>query len=140
MADNLAIARRSSAMRKIKNKNTSPETALRLLIRKLGFSGYRLHRKNLPGRPDVAWIRRKLAIFVNGCFWHGHDCKRGSRVPKTNTEYWKNKIEKNRHRDLLHIQQLKEQGWGVLVVWECELKDQIAVTEKLKHFLELVSH
>ena len=122
-------------MRRIKSKDTSPEIALRLLVRELGFSGYRLHRKDLPGKPDLAWIGRKQAIFLHGCFWHGHDCPRGARIPKTNTRYWQTKIEKNRRRDIQHTAQFTEQRWRVLTVWECELKNKIALAARLKAFL-----
>ncbi|HCA27739.1 MAG TPA: very short patch repair endonuclease [Betaproteobacteria bacterium] len=135
MADNLTSAQRSRAMRRIKSKDTSPEIALRLLVRELGFSGYRLHRKDLPGKPDLAWIGRKQAIFLHGCFWHGHDCPRGARIPKTNTRYWQTKIEKNRRRDIQHTAQFTEQRWRVLTVWECELKNKIALAARLKAFL-----
>lgn len=122
-------------MRRIKSKNTSSEIILRKIIRELGFTGYRLHRKDLPGKPDLSWPGRKLAIFLHGCFWHGHDCPRGARVPKSNTIYWQTKIEKNRQRDLLHESQLMEKGWSVLIVWECELKYKETLMQKLKDFL-----
>lgn len=135
MVDNLSLAQRSGAMRRVKSKNTSPELSLRRLLRQLGFRGYRLHGDYLPGKPDIIWIGRKLALFVHGCFWHGHDCPRGARIPKTNTDYWLNKIDKNRKRDTLHLALLESHGWRVLIVWECELKNQIALTEKLGCFL-----
>lgn len=110
--------------------------AVRHLIRALGFSGYRIHRKELPGKPDIAWIRRKLAIFVHGCFWHGHDCSEGSRKPKSNQDYWIPKIERNRKRDIENISALEERGWNILVIWECEIKDKAALSEKLLQFLQ----
>jgi DNA mismatch endonuclease (patch repair protein) len=122
-------------MRRVKSKNTSPELALRRLVRQLGFSGYRVHRQNLPGKPDLAWGVRKQAIFLHGCFWHGHDCLRGARMPKSNTSYWQAKIEGNRQRDARHLAELEEMGWRTLVVWECELKNEEALIAKTKAFL-----
>lgn len=135
MADNLTLAQRSDAMRRIKSENTAPEIAIRLLVRGLGFSGYRLHRKDLSGKPDLAWISRKKAIFLHGCFWHGHDCPRGSRMPKSNATYWQTKIDKNRQRDIQHITQLTEQGWCVMIIWECELKNKEGLAGRLTAFL-----
>jgi DNA mismatch endonuclease (patch repair protein) len=127
-------AQRSATMRAVKSRDTSPELAVRKLLR--GFAPhYRLHRKDVPGNPDVAYVGRKRAIFVHGCFWHGHDCARGARMPKANAEYWEAKIAKNRARDAANAEKLKEQGWRALVVWECELKDLTALEEKLRGFL-----
>ncbi len=89
---------RSAVMRRVKGRDTSPELALRKLLTRLGYR-YRLQRKDLPGRPDLAMAGRKAAIFVHGCFWHGHDCRRGARVPKANAEYWIAKVASNRARD-----------------------------------------
>jgi DNA mismatch endonuclease, patch repair protein len=126
---------RSDNMRRIRSKNTGPELAVRRLIWELGFPGYRLHRKDLPGKPDIAWIGRRLALFVHGCFWHGHDCAEGIRKPKTNQTYWIPKIERNRKRDAENIATLEANGWRVIVIWECELKDEAALAETLIRFL-----
>lgn len=126
---------RSRTMRAVKSRNTSPELAVRRLLRENGLTGYRLHRKDLPGKPDVAFIKRKRAIFVHGCFWHGHDCPRGNREPATNVEYWRKKISNNRRRDLIHIAKLEQLGWAVLTVWECELKDMPALAKKVVNFM-----
>ena len=125
---------RSENMRRIRSSDTAPEIAVRLLVRTLGFPGYRLHRKDLPGKPDSAYVGRKKAIFVHGCFWHGHDCKEGSRRPKSNTGYWLPKIENNARRDAAHVAELQSKDWSVLVVWECELRDPSKVTQRLSGF------
>lgn len=134
--DNLDPLRRSENMRRIHSKDTKPELVVRKLVRSLGFTGYRIHRKDIPGKPDLVWIGRKLAIYVHGCFWHGHDCKEGIRKPKSRVDYWLSKIERNRQRD--HEQQaaLKSQGWRVLVVWECELKNGDTIGVRVKKFLK----
>lgn len=122
-------------MRQIRGKNTAPEIAVRQLCREIGFSGYRIHRKDLPGKPDLAWIGRKLAVFVHGCFWHGHDCAEGIRKPKTNRDYWIPKIDQNQRRDAENIMRLCAAGWDVIVVWECELSKKDYLKKKLKRFL-----
>lgn len=112
---------RSRIMARVKARDTTPELRVRRLLREMGRIGYRLDRRDLPGRPDVAFIGRRRAFFVHGCFWHGHDCKRGARVPKTNTDYWLAKIARNKARDAKAEAALLAQGWRVLVVWECDL-------------------
>ncbi len=133
--DNLDPLRRSENMRRIRSKDTKPELVVRKLVRSLGFTGYRIRRKDIPGKPDLAWIGRKLAIFVHGCFWHGHNCKEGIRKPKSSVDYWLSKIERNRQRD--HAQQatLESLGWQALVVWECELQNSGEVAARIKHFV-----
>ena len=133
--DKLAPERRSENMRKIRGKNTAPELAVRKLCRELGFTGYRIHRKDLPGKPDLAWVGRKLAIFVHGCFWHGHDCLEGIRKPKSNRDYWLPKLERNRRRDIENIAALKTIGWKVLIIWECEIAVKDNFLNKLHKFL-----
>ena len=93
--------------------------------------GYRLHRADLPGKPDIVYAKRRLAIFMHGCFWHGHDCTRGARAPKTNAAYWGAKIARNRARDLKTLAAYEAMGWRVLVVHECELKDKTALSARL---------
>lgn len=134
--DKLSPEHRSENMRNIRGKNTSPELAVRKLCRELGFSGYRLHRKELPGKPDLVWLGRKLAIFVHGCFWHGHDCSEGLRKPKSNRSYWIPKIERNQQRDAESISNLRAAGWNVLVIWECEIAEQGHLSQKLLKFLK----
>ncbi|MGQ2908815.1 MAG: very short patch repair endonuclease [Aliihoeflea sp.] len=113
---------RSRTMRAVKSKNTAPEMVVRKLIHGMGYR-FRLHRKDLPGSPDLVFPSRRLALFVHGCFWHGHDCKRGARTLKANTEYWTAKIERNRDRDSRAIRALAQKGWRTGVIWECELRD-----------------
>jgi DNA mismatch endonuclease (patch repair protein) len=126
-------ALRSRTMRAVKSKNTSPELYVRRLLHAQGYR-YRLHRKDLPGCPDLVFNRRKRVIFVHGCFWHGHGCARGSRVPKSNTEYWRTKVARNRSRDVLAQQQLEASGWKVMAVWECELREEATLLERLSQF------
>lgn len=126
---------RSAVMRRVKARDTKPEMLVRRFLRALGHTGYRLDRRDLPGRPDIAYIGRRLAIFVHGCFWHGHHCKRGARVPKTNTEYWMAKIERNKARDAASVEALEAIGWDCLTIWECELTDRAAVRRRLFEFL-----
>lgn len=133
--DKIDSTRRSENMRRIRSKHTGPELAVRRLVRSLGCTGYRLHRKDLPGKPDLAWIGRRLAILVHGCFWHGHECKEGSRRPKSNQAYWLPKIERNRTRDRENVHDLQAAGWRVLTVWECELADGPKLTKRLRRFL-----
>ena len=123
-------AQRSAIMRAVKSRDTQPE----LVVRKLLWSiapGYRLYRADLPGKPDIVYARRRLAIFVHGCFWHGHDCARGARAPRTNAAYWSAKIARNRARDVATLQKLAAQGWWTLVIHECELKDIDALQSRL---------
>ncbi|QGM44625.1 very short patch repair endonuclease [Methylocystis heyeri] len=127
--------KRSAIMRAVKSQDTSPELAVRALLRRFA-PFYRLQRKDLPGKPDIAYIGRKRAIFVHGCFWHGHDCARGARTPKANADYWKAKIARNRARDAANLEKLSAQGWRSLTVWECELKDRDALEKRLREFLE----
>jgi DNA mismatch endonuclease (patch repair protein) len=117
---------RSAAMRAVKSRDTSPERAVRALLRPIA-PGYRLHRADLPGKPDVVYASRKLVIFVHGCFWHGHNCARGARSPKTNADYWGAKIARNRDRDVRTLAAYAAMGWRTLVVYECELNDKASL-------------
>jgi len=120
--DIFSVAKRSELMRSIKGKNTQPEILIRRLLHRSGFR-FRLHDKKLPGTPDIVLKKYKTVILINGCFWHGHtSCKRGVSLPKTRTDFWKAKIEKNRERDKSNIEKLQQLGWKVLTVYECELK------------------
>jgi len=121
-------------MRAVKSKDTVPEMLVRKLIYRLGFR-YRLHNATLSGKPDIIFNKRKKAIFIHGCFWHGHLCKRGDRIPATNTEYWLQKIGRNKTRDKQVVEKLELEGWAVLIVWECELKDAVLLKNKLVEFL-----
>ena len=131
MTDVFSKEKRSDVMRQVKAKGTTPELKVRKLLWAMGLR-YRLHRKDLPGAPDIVLPGRKLAVFVHGCFWHGHECARGARVPKQNRPYWTQKIERNRQRDTRTQAELKARGWTPLVVWECELKDSAALEARLQ--------
>ena len=122
-------------MRRISSKNTGIELTTRRLVRELGFTGYRIHRRDIPGKPDLAWIGRRLAIFVHGCFWHRHDCKEGQRRTKSNRSYWVAKIDRNSQRDQEHVATLESEGWQVLIIWECEFSDLENLRSKLTNFL-----
>ena len=109
-------------MRKVRSKNTTPELRLRKLIHGMGYRGYRVHYDKLPGKPDVVFIGKRQVVFVHGCFWHGHDCNAGKNIPKSNLEYWNDKLSGNKARDKRNIREIKNEGWNILVIWECELK------------------
>jgi DNA mismatch endonuclease, patch repair protein len=126
---------RSRIMRAVKGRDTDAEMIVRRLLHGLGYR-YRLHGKELPGKPDVTFRSRRKVIFVHGCFWHGHDCKRGDRMPKSNRAYWTAKIARNKVRDERHGAVLAAMGWSVLTVWECELRDRNELVRRLCVFLE----
>ena len=126
---------RSSIMRAVKSKDTSPELSVRRLVHRLGYR-FRLYRADLPGKPDLAFVSRQAVIFVNGCFWHGHGCKRGARLPKTNSGYWISKIARNAKRDQRNLSRLRRAGWRVLIVWECQLTDENKIATRIKRFLD----
>lgn len=134
MTDRFTPEQRSAVMRKVPGKDSSAEMKLRRLLTRMGLR-YRLHRKDLPGSPDVAMPGRRLAVFVHGCFWHGHDCKRGARLPVANADYWTAKIARNRARDAAAVEALERIGWRPLTIWECELKDESAVEERVRKAL-----
>ena len=125
---------RSAVMRRVKGAGTTPELAVRRLVWRLG-GRYRLNRKDLPGKPDIVLPGRRLAIFVHGCFWHGHDCARGARVPKANRDYWVAKVGRNRARDIAAREALTARGWRVETVWECELKEAAALEARARGWL-----
>jgi DNA mismatch endonuclease, patch repair protein len=125
---------RSWTMSRVKSKDTTPEITVRRLLHGLGYR-YRLHGKNLPGKPDLVFAGRRKVVFVHGCFWHGHDCKRGARIPATRQEYWTAKVARNKERDARTVSSLEQAGWDVFTVWECELKDRAALVDRLTQFL-----
>lgn len=134
--DRLDAQRRSENMRKIRSKNTKPEIRLRSLLHRDGYR-FRLHAKDLPGKPDVVFASRKKVIFVHGCFWHQHQACREGRLPGSRQEYWKPKLERNRQRNETAITTLRKAGWEVLIVWECQLnKNAEAVLLDAKAFLD----
>lgn len=136
MVDNLSKADRSQQMARVKSRNTKPEILTRSLLSSLGFR-YRLHQRGIPGRPDISNKRRRIAIFVHGCFWHRHDaaaCKL-ARLPKSRVHFWQTKLEGNKARDEMVVADLKRAGWRVGVVWECELRDKRRTLEKLRRLV-----
>ncbi len=120
--DVLTAEQRSRNMAAIKSRDTRPEMAVRRLLHGLGFR-YSLHRKDLPGRPDLAFPSRKKVVFVHGCYWHMHDCRYGRVAPATRAEFWRAKRQANVQRDRRSAESLEQQGWTVIVVWECEVRD-----------------
>ena len=121
--------KRSEVMSKIKGKNTKPEIILRSQLFKQGFR-FRIHQKNLPGKPDIVLSKYRTVIFVHGCFWHYHkDCREG-RIPSTNSKYWKEKLQRNIARDKANIKALRKDKWKVFVIWECEIEKQLERTMK----------
>lgn len=125
---------RRRTMRAVKGRDTATEMTVRRLAHSLGFR-YRLHRRDLPGTPDLVFPARRAVVFVHGCFWHQHHCPRGSRLPKTRREYWESKLRRNQNRDRRNQKLLREMGWRVLVVWECQIKDDQRLATTLQRFL-----
>jgi DNA mismatch endonuclease (patch repair protein) len=131
--DNRSAASRSALMRQVKAKNTIPERTLRTLLHRWGYR-FRLHRSDLPGKPDIVFPSRRKVIFVHGCFWHRHpNCSKGS-IPKSRADYWIPKLQRNVERDIENMDCLQRLGWQVLIVWQCELHEKATLFE-LKHFL-----
>jgi DNA mismatch endonuclease (patch repair protein) len=124
---------RRRIMQAVKSGNTKPELVVRRLLHGMGYR-YRLHRKDLPGRPDIALISRRRAIFVHGCFWHGHNCRKG-RLPKSRLDYWGPKLERNKERDEEKTKMLESLGWAVLVIWQCETGDLDTLSSRLRKFV-----
>ena len=134
--DVLTPEQRQRCMASISGKNTKPE----LIVRKLLFSmgnRYRLHYSNLPGKPDLVFSRKRKVIFIHGCFWHRHDCKKGKSLPVKNSEFWKNKLTDNTNRDDKNIRDLKQLGWNVLVIWECQIRNVEWLIENLHFYLKV---
>ena len=131
--DTISRARRSELMSRIRSKNTRPEMAVRSALHKLGYR-FRLHSKHLPGRPDIVLPRHKKVVLVHGCFWHGHSCQLGSK-PKSNRSYWSPKLRGNRARDKRNLASLIELGWAPLELWECEIRKDRRISEKLQAFM-----
>ena len=133
MTDRLTLVQRSALMRQVRGKDTAPEMIVRCLAHAEGYR-YHLHRKALPGKPDLAFPGRRKVVFVHGCFWHGHGCKIG-RLPKSRPEFWQPKIARNRERDAENIAALAALGWQTLAIWQCETKDTEALRQRLAKFL-----
>lgn len=128
--DVLSEAARSDLMSKIRVRNTRPEMMVRSLLHKTGFR-FRLNVKDLPGQPDIVLPRYKTVIFVHGCFWHGHSCPKGRKLPMTRKEFWAKKLARNTERDKENFRDLRELGWRIVVVWECELKEPASLLERI---------
>ena len=138
MADTVTPKRRSEIMSNIRAKGMKPEMAVRRITHAMGYR-YRLHRKDLPGKPDLVFPGRRKVIFVHGCFWHQHAdlaCKI-SRRPRSNQDYWLPKLERNVKRDAEHQARLTELGWDVLVIWECDVESGDGIADLIREFLKL---
>lgn len=134
MADNRTPEQRRRIMQSVQTRNTGPELSVRRILFNLGYR-YRLHRRDLPGSPDIVFPGRRKVIFVHGCYWHGHGCAKG-RLPKSRLEYWGPKIEANRARDKRNRRDLKATGWSALTVWQCETaKFPLRLIHRLTQFL-----
>ncbi|MBZ9684340.1 DNA mismatch endonuclease Vsr [Mesorhizobium sp. CO1-1-7] len=134
--DTLSTTERSERMARIHGRDTKPEMVVRRLLHGMGYR-YRLHRGDLPGKPDIVFGKRKKAIFIHGCFWHRHDdpACRLARLPKSRLDFWEPKLSANAERDALKQDALKRLGWNVLVVWECELRQSEQLENKLRQFV-----
>jgi DNA mismatch endonuclease (patch repair protein) len=134
--DKISAERRSGNMRQIRAENTAPEILLRRLLHGAGYR-FRLHRKELPGKPDMTFPGRRAVIFVHGCFWHQHRACQDGHIPGSRTDYWVPKLRRNVKRDMRVRRELRNLGWRVLVVWECELKSPEKVLRKAEKFLQI---
>lgn len=137
MADVFSVKKRSEIMRSIHGKDTKPEMIVRKLVFKLGFR-YRLHVKKLPGNPDLVFPSKKKIIFVHGCYWHRHRCKKGRSLPSTNINFWAEKLEKNKNRDIKKRRELRHKGWEIMIIWECQTtpKKTDRLVNRIINFLE----
>lgn len=138
--DIISKEKRSHIMSLIKSKNTKPELIVRSFLHHQGLR-FRLHKKDLPGQPDLVFKKFNTVIFVHGCFWHGHDdpnCK-SSHIPKSNSQFWSNKIEKNQNRDKSNMEKLKTLGWRIITIWECEIKKP-QILDKLLYNILATNH
>ncbi len=133
--DGLTAEARSAIMRAVKSRDTTPEIKVRKIAHAAGYR-FRLNGDSLPGKPDIVFWGRKKAVFVHGCFWHGHKCKRGDRMPASNVDYWTKKIARNLVRDAAVREELERVGWRSLIIWECQIKDREAVLQALRGFLD----
>lgn len=135
-ADVFTSEKRSAVMRAVKARDTTPERVVRAAVRALGYARrYRLNGAHLPGKPDLVFPALGKVVFVHGCFWHGHDCRRGARQPKDNAAYWRAKISRNRTRDARTVGELRANGWSALIVWECESRHAETLSQRLDLFL-----
>jgi DNA mismatch endonuclease (patch repair protein) len=133
--DSVSPEKRSWVMSQVKGRNTRPEKLVRSLLHSMGYR-FRLQRKDLSGKPDIVLPKYRAAIFVHGCYWRRHDCPNGQRLPKSRLNFWLPKLEGNRERDIRKQTLLREQGWNVLIIWECQLRDTDVLQEIIRAFLE----
>lgn len=137
--DHLPVDQRSKVMARVRSKDTTPELAVRRVAHSLGLR-FRLHRKSLPGSPDIVFPRWKIAILVHGCFWHQHPgCKRAT-VPQSRTEFWQTKLARNMERDEAAVAALENLGWHAEIIWECEAKDTLALVKRLRRIFRHARH
>jgi DNA mismatch endonuclease, patch repair protein len=134
MTDVLTPQQRSFNMSRIRSRDTRPEMIVRSIVHRMGFR-YQLHKKDLPGKPDLVLVRHRNIIDVHGCFFHMHDCPYGNVRPATNAEFWQNKRKSNKDRDRRNVEFLKKDGWRVLIVWECQTRNRNALEKTLIDFL-----
>jgi len=133
--DTLGARQRSKRMALVRGKDTKPELLVRRLVHGLGYR-YRLHRRDLPGTPDLVFPARRRVIFVHGCFWHRHIDGALARLPKSRIDFWLPKLEGNVERDARNLHELRKLGWGVMTIWECQLSDTARVVSRIKRFLD----
>ncbi|HET6248168.1 MAG TPA: DNA mismatch endonuclease Vsr [Tepidisphaeraceae bacterium] len=134
MPEKFTKAERSRIMAAVKSRDTKPELLIRRLVHRLGYR-FRLHRRDLPGTPDIVLPRLRKIINVHGCFWHMHSCRHAQRAPRANALYWRNKRLANARRDRRNLRRLRRAGWEVLVIWECQLKDVQRMADRIRRFL-----
>lgn len=134
MIDTLTKEERSERMSRIRSRDTGPELVVRRIVHGMGYR-YRLHRSDMPGKPDLVFGPRRKVIFVHGCFWHRHEDCRLARLPKSRLEFWQPKLEANRIRDERNRYELTRKDWGVLVIWECEIKEESRLRQRIREFL-----
>jgi DNA mismatch endonuclease (patch repair protein) len=135
VADTLTPTQRRKCMAAIRGRDTKPELIVRSIAHRLGYR-FRLHAVDLPGKPDLVFRSRRAVVFVHGCYWHMHKCKRGRSTPVANAAFWKAKREGNRERDRRTLAALRRAGWRVAVVWECEIRNAVRLSERLARFLD----
>jgi DNA mismatch endonuclease (patch repair protein) len=138
MPERFTQTERSRIMAAVKSHDTKPEMIVRRIVHRLGYR-FRLHRRDLPGTPDIVLLKYRKVINVHGCFWHLHSCAHARRAPVNNADYWQSKRSGNAARDRQAVRQLRALGWRVLTVWECQLKDQTAVLKRIAAFLKPTS-
>ena len=134
MAERLSLKQRSELMSRVRAVDTKPEMVVRRLVYGMGYR-YRIHRRDLPGKPDLVFPSKRKVIFVHGCFWHQHNCRRAAR-PVTNVEFWNDKLDRNVSRDRNNLRKLREIPWEPLIIWECEMADKEQLAARLSKFLE----